>query len=134
LVEWAKNRIAWEKAKRNGEAGDAVPNAFHNTAIEAAFRTAIAHYEAHDWSGPLALFRPPLDKKYTVSHGNFVSNEKEYVFFDNDWTKHAPRLQVFEVPGTHDSMVLEPNVRVMAAKLRQLMEEAEPAALARAAE
>jgi hypothetical protein len=29
------------------------------------------------------------------------------------------------MPGTHDSMVLEPNVRVMAARLRACMEKVE---------
>jgi hypothetical protein len=34
---------------------------------------------------------------------------------------------VIEVPGDHDSMVLEPNVRVMVAKLRGFLEAAEAA-------
>jgi hypothetical protein len=34
-------------------------------------------------------------------------------------------ITVSEVPGTHDSMVLEPNVRVLAARLRACIEEAE---------
>jgi len=29
------------------------------------------------------------------------------------------------VPGDHDSMVLEPNVRVLAARLRRIIDEAE---------
>ena len=39
----------------------------------------------------------------------------------------APRTRVFEVPGTHDSMVLEPNVRVLAARMRACIEAAEAA-------
>jgi thioesterase domain-containing protein len=35
-----------------------------------------------------------------------------------------PNLSVHEVPGDHDSMVLEPNVRVMAAELARLIAEA----------
>ena len=47
-----------------------------------------------------------------------------------------PALTVIEVPGDHDSMVLEPNVRVLAARLRDVIAEAEAAAdpLAEAAE
>jgi len=36
-----------------------------------------------------------------------------------------PDLSIHEVPGDHDSMVLEPNVRVMAARLRALIQNAE---------
>jgi thioesterase domain-containing protein len=32
---------------------------------------------------------------------------------------------VFEVPGNHDSMVLEPNVRVLASHIRTCITEAE---------
>jgi thioesterase domain-containing protein len=54
-----------------------------------------------------------------------VSSTKEYVFEDNDLTRFAPGLEVIEVPGDHDSMVLEPNVRVMAAKLKSVIARAE---------
>ena len=47
------------------------------------------------------------------------------MFEDNDWTRWAPRTAVVEVPGDHDSMVLEPNVRVLAARMRAAVEAAE---------
>ena len=50
-----------------------------------------------------------------------------FVLPDNDLTEFAPALQVIEVPGDHDSMVLEPNVRVLAGALRRAIAEAEPA-------
>ena len=75
--------------------------------------------------GATVLFRPPLDLKWQVTGGNWVSSAKEYVFADNDLTRYAPGLQVIEVPGDHDSMVLEPNVRVMAAQLKAVIAEAE---------
>ena len=50
------------------------------------------------------------------------------MFADNDLTQFAPALVTIEVPGDHDSMVLEPNVRVLAAKLRAVIAEAENAA------
>lgn len=68
---------------------------------------------------------PPLDRKWQVTGGKWVSSAKEYVFEDNDLTRFAPSLQVIEVPGDHDSMVLEPNVRVMAAKLKAVIAVAE---------
>jgi thioesterase domain-containing protein len=87
--------------------------------------------------GPTALFRPPLDLRWHVSNGKWVSGAKEYVFKDNDLSRFAPALEVIEVPGDHDSMVLEPNVRVLAAQLRKVIAQAEPVAcplLAQAAE
>jgi thioesterase domain-containing protein len=77
----------------------------------------------------VALIRPPPDRYWKVSKGNWVSAAKEYVFDDNDLTRFAPALQVIEVPGDHDSMVLEPNVRVMAGRLRALIGQAETQAL-----
>ena len=44
-----------------------------------------------------------------------------YVFEDNDWRKYAPHLQVIEVPGDHVSMVLAPNVTVLAQELREVI-------------
>ena len=71
------------------------------------------------------LFRPALDKVWKVSRGRWVDSEREYVYEDNDWTRWAPATQVFEVPGDHDSMVLEPNVRVLAARMKACVEAAE---------
>ena len=41
--------------------------------------------------------------------------------------------QVHEVPGDHDSMVLEPNVRVLAALMRRAIEAAEARAAGKGA-
>lgn len=125
LVAWAKTRWAWEVQKRQPKTDDAGPAQFHNAAIEAAFRHAIAVYDMPARVGATVLFRPPLDLKWRVTGGNWVSSAKEYVFDDNDLTRFTPGLQVIEVPGDHDSMVLEPNVRVMATKLKAVIAEAE---------
>lgn len=77
------------------------------------------------YDGRVALFRPPLDRHWKVSGGRWVSSAKEYVHDDNDWSRYMARLSVHEVPGDHDSMVLEPNVRVMASKLKTLIAEVE---------
>jgi thioesterase domain-containing protein/NAD(P)-dependent dehydrogenase (short-subunit alcohol dehydrogenase family)/acyl carrier protein len=125
-LRWAARRAAWELAKRRGRPVEAPAEpAFHDAAIEAAFYQAIAAYEVHPWDGPLTLFRPPMRGKWEVAPGRWVSAERAYVLPDNDWTPFAPRLQVIEVPGDHDSMVLEPNVRVLAARLKRVLEAAE---------
>lgn len=136
LADWAKARWAWEMEKRRPKAATDTSHQFHNAEIEAAFRAALPLYALPLRKGPTALFRPPLDRKWQVSNGQWVSAAKEYVFADNDLTRFAPALTVIEVPGDHDSMVLEPNVRVLAARLRDVIAEAEAAAdpLAEAAE
>ena len=62
-----------------------------------------------------------------------VNSERAYVLADNDWGQYVPGVEVHEVPGDHDSMVLEPNVRVLAAQMRQAIAEAEASATDRRA-
>lgn len=125
LTEWIQRRIAWEFEKRKPQRAEAGVTGFNNNKMEAAFRTALAAYQTQGWDGPLALFRPPLDRRWKVSDGNWVSAEREYAFEDNDWSKHAPDTRVHEVPGDHDSMVLVPNVAVLAETLKGALDEAE---------
>ncbi|WP_446728335.1 type I polyketide synthase [Phaeobacter sp. QD34_3] len=130
LTEWASNRIAWEIRKRQAnpvETG-ATP-AFNNRRIELAFRAAITAYDLQPWDGDMTLLRPPLDQHWPVSNGRFVSAEREYVYPDNDWTRWAPRLEVVEVPGDHDSMVLVPNVSVLATEVKARLDRVESAAI-----
>ncbi|WP_108484034.1 type I polyketide synthase [Oceaniglobus ichthyenteri] len=123
--EWAKNRIAWEIEKRRAPDTPGNSTAFDNAKIEAAFRGAVERYDMQRWNGPLTLFRPPLDRHWQVSNGNWVSAAREYVFEDNQLTQFAPNIQVIEVPGDHDSMVLVPNVNVLTARLKQVIRTAE---------
>ena len=126
FLEWARRRLAWEMQKRRGDAPLAdTPAQFHNAAIETAFRAALPGFQMQPRQGRTVLVRPPLDRAYKVSGGNWISRAREYVFADNDLTRFAPALEVIEVPGDHDSMVLEPNVRVMAARLKAVIAGAE---------
>ncbi len=128
---WLRNRIAWEihKIRSRFEEPEAVPETrFHNEAIEAAFIRAISVYELHEWDGPVALFRPPMRGTWKVSGGRMVDSQRAYVMEDNGWRDWAPKLRVIEVPGDHDAMVLEPNVRVLAARMKAEIEAAEAAA------
>lgn len=120
-LRWAARKL--RKAPEAGE--EAAEGAFHDRAIEAAFHRAIAAYEVRPWDGPLSLFRPPLRGRWQVAPDRLISSERAYVLPDNDWGPFAPRLEVVEVPGDHDSMVLEPNVRVLAARLRRVLDRAE---------
>ncbi|WP_323765901.1 type I polyketide synthase [Marinovum sp.] len=125
-LRWAARRIRWELDKRRAVEIEETPeHQFHNAAIEAAFYDAVAAYPMRGWCGNLHLFRPPMRGKWQVSGGRLVDGDRAYVLPDNDWTGWVPGLNVEEVPGTHDSMVLEPNVRVLAARIRAAIEAAE---------
>ena len=90
-----------------------------------AFRRALGRYELKSYDGHLTLFRPPLEVAYDLGNGRLLDHDRDYVYEDNGWTPHVRGLDVFEVPGDHDSMVLEPNVRVLARKMREVIERAE---------
>ncbi|MDA5558620.1 type I polyketide synthase [Shimia sp. MMG029] len=123
---WAKNRIAWEIAKRQPtEETQPQGQQFHDAEIEAAFLRAVAQYPMQGWGGNLVLFRPPLQGKWDMGHGRLVDQDRAYVFHDNDWGQWVPDVAVYEVPGDHDSMVLEPNVRVLATRLKAVIAAAE---------
>ncbi|MEM9191715.1 MAG: alpha/beta fold hydrolase [Myxococcota bacterium] len=126
--EWAKNRWAWEVGKlraRFEEPETRGEGEFHNEAIEAAFRRALDHYALQSYDGRITLFRPRLDEHYVLGEDRILSQEMEWQWHDNGWTPHASEVMVHEVPGNHDSMVLEPNVRVLAESLRQAIDDAE---------
>lgn len=130
VLQWAKNRVLWEIQKRRAPdiTQDDVGAQFHNAEIEAAFYRALPKYSMHRWNGRVALYRPPLVGKWQVGPEKWVNSERTYVLHDNDWGSWTPNLTVIEVPGDHDSMVLEPNVRVLAAHIRKEIEKAETAA------
>ncbi|MEZ5798317.1 MAG: SDR family NAD(P)-dependent oxidoreductase [Paracoccaceae bacterium] len=126
LLEWARARREWKRLQAQPQAAQGETE-FHNAAIEAAFRAALPRYAMPQRAGATVLFRPPLDRRWRVTGGKWVSSAREYVFPDNDLSRFAPALRVIEVPGDHDSMVLEPNVRVLAAAMKSAIEAAEAA-------
>jgi thioesterase domain-containing protein len=55
-----------------------------------------------------------------------ASSERVIVDAHNHWRPFVSGgIDVHVVPGDHDSMVLEPNVRVLAEKLRACLEDAQ---------
>jgi thioesterase domain-containing protein/acyl carrier protein len=134
LWRWLRNRVAWEIGKlrrRFGVGGDdetaAPTSTFHSQAIEAAFRAALPRYRVEALPVRTWLFRPALDRTYDLGGGRFANKDRELVLPDNGWTPWLADLTVVETPGDHDSMVLEPNVRTMAAKLREALQSADGA-------
>ncbi|MEE9385053.1 MAG: beta-ketoacyl synthase N-terminal-like domain-containing protein [Nannocystaceae bacterium] len=94
------------------------PAAFRSETIRAAFDRACHAYDVPDYPGVVTLFRPRLDERYDLGDGRKLNHDREYVYSDNGWGRHVQRVDVCEVPGDHDGMVLEPNVRVIASELR----------------
>lgn len=125
-ARWLRNRLRWEIEKRRKRSDpEGTAPTFHNVAVGDAFLEAISAYRLRGWEGPLTLFRPPLSGKWQVAADRWVSDNRAYVLADNGWSGLAPRLEVVEVPGDHDSIVLEPNVRVLAARMKRLLDAAE---------
>ncbi|WP_246054904.1 type I polyketide synthase [Paracoccus gahaiensis] len=127
-ARWLRDKLAHRRAQRR-PSGDAEATGFHNAAIHAAFLSALPRFRMEPWHGPVTLYRPRLDRRFKVSNGMHVSAAREYVFEDNLWSPWMPDLTVTEVPGDHDSMVLEPCVRVLSARMRDELAAADRAAL-----
>ena len=130
LGEWARKRAKWQLEQIQARLGAASEplrgeDQFHNEAIERAFRAALPRYRMRKYPGPVVLFRPKPDLAYRLGPGRHLDSAKEWVWEDNGFRPWADSLEIHEMPGNHDSMVLEPNVRVMADRLRACLAEAE---------
>lgn len=121
------SRIAWEREKRRrreqaAQEQSAQSANFQSRRIGDAFLRGLARYKVPKVPVKVAVFRPKLDVQFRLSGNRLVDSARNYVREDNFWTPHAGELQVFEVPGNHDNMVLEPNVRVLVSQLRRVID------------
>ncbi|MEO6711554.1 MAG: KR domain-containing protein, partial [Planctomycetota bacterium] len=132
LGEWARYKLRWavDQISRRSRAGngDRMRSEFRSEEIGAAFRRALLRYELRPFPAAVTLFRPRLDVAHILGPGRITNSRREFIFADNGWGEFAARVDVHEVPGDHDSMVLEPNVRVLAAALRKCIQEVEAGA------
>jgi thioesterase domain-containing protein len=132
FLEWARNRARWEMERIQARLyGDEAPerseDQFHNEAVEGAFRAALPRYPMRRYPGHTVLFRPKLDEAYVLGPGRILNSAKLWVWPDNGWGDWVDSIDIQEMPGNHDSMVLEPNVRVLANRLRACLAEVEAA-------
>jgi thioesterase domain-containing protein len=127
-ARWARNRLRWELEKRQPRvARELTPAEFRSGEIEVAFREALVHYRMRAYAGKISLFRPPLDASHRLFGGRVGNAQRELVDPENFWRPWATgEIDVQVVPGDHDAMVLEPSVRVLAARLRPVLEAAQP--------
>ncbi len=131
--EWVEKRAEWEitRIRRRFEPRDAETDRgtaeFHNEKMEAAFRAALGRYSLARYDGEVILYRPRLVPRWSFADGTMIDKDRHYMSADNGWTPWVRGLDVIEVPGDHDAMVLEPNVRVLAKRMRKAIEAAERA-------
>ncbi|GAB5405599.1 MAG: type I polyketide synthase [Aureliella sp.] len=132
--EWAESRYDWELQKFRKRFGfDEIekedPAAFQSGVMEVAFYQALAKYKIQPLDVRTTLLRPRLPVEYHLSGGRMAREDRQIVMDDNGWSRYVNDLDVFEVPGDHDSMVLEPNVRILADKLRGILNASEKTSL-----
>ncbi len=126
LSRWVRWRLEWELNRRRRQpAVAASPDQFHSAEIEAAFLRALWRYAPQPYDGDTVLLRPKLRVVYRLSGGRQLNAGRVPIHADNGWTTYIGNLAVIEAPGDHDSMVLEPNVRVLAAHIRRVLEDSE---------
>jgi thioesterase domain-containing protein/acyl carrier protein len=98
---------------------------FHSRRVGDAFLRALAAYKVPAADLHVTLLRPKLNVKFRLRDGRMIDAERNELRPDNGWTPYVAGITVIEVPGNHDSMVLEPNVRVLAAALRRVLADAD---------
>lgn len=121
LATWVRHHIdGWKRRARmlNAEQGRPAEQ-FHNEEIESAFRRALDRYQGAEYDGAVLLIRPKLVVGYRITGGRALNIERGLLRADNGWRRYVSNLTIQEVPGDHDGMVLEPNVRVLAGRLRE---------------
>lgn len=131
VSEWLRNRRNWKAEQQRSREALAAENSgaqFHNMKIEAAFRHALTRYEVRPYAGKVLLYRPRLNILYRLSGGRRLQEGRNIALDDNGWTPFVADLEVQEVAGNHDSMVLEPFVRVLASRMRGALDDAAPQA------
>ena len=131
VFDWIESKRNYRKQQVEKAAvlatqkGQGASHDFHSTVIEAAFYRACAQYSVIATPIQLALFRPRLRPAHQLAPGRAINQDRRRIYFDNGWSPHVTGVDVFEVPGDHDGMVLEPNVRVLAVKLRDALDSAD---------
>jgi len=130
LLEWPRKRLAWERKRRQQsrapEERDLAPAEFRSELIQDGFIEALNHYQLRPYAGKITLFRPPLDSTFHLPGGVIADRYREIQDANNHWNSFAlGGIDSFEVPGDHDSMVLEPHVRVLGDKVGQVLRAAQ---------
>ena len=126
---WVVGKLMWQRELRrrllSEAAGVAGTGRYNNDAIEAAFYRALSRYVVKPYDGEITLFRPQPEIEYRLSGGRILQPGRKFFYEDNGWSAFTPNLTVVEVPGDHDSMVLDPSVRILSADARRRLRDSE---------
>ena len=128
VKQWAVNRVRWERERRRRVHGDgtlADEGGLHSQEIERAFYRALDRYEPRHYPGTIDLYRPRLRPAHILGPDRQVNADKVFLYHDNGWGQWCDQITVTEVPGDHDNMVLEPNVRVLTGHIREALTQAD---------
>ena len=127
LYTWIRHHVTdWQKGAQSKAAViSRRAEQLHNEEIEAAFRRALERYRGARYDGAVLLMRPKLVVAYSITGRRDLNIERGLVRDDNGWRPFVGDLRIQEVPGDHDSMVLEPSVRVLAGRLREELANAD---------
>jgi thioesterase domain-containing protein len=131
LLNWLEKKVAYREELRERERSRATqaqntdPANFRSQLIEAAFYRALDRYQIKPLPVHIMLCRPKLRPTHTFGEGQAINKDRRRIYHDNGWSRYSDSVEVFESPGNHDSMVLEPNVRILASRLRPALNEAE---------
>jgi len=60
-----------------------------------------------------------------LPNGRKLMPGRNFFFEDNGWSPYVAQLNLVVVPGNHDSMVLDPSVRVLSDHIRRLLSAAD---------
>lgn len=126
--EWLRNRRKWaaiQQGKAEALLAQQADGQFHDLEVEAAFRRALSRYQPRPLAGKVLLMRPKLNVLYRLNGGRNLQDDFKPAQEDNGWAPYVANLQTLEVAGDHDSMVLEPFVRVLVSRLDQALAEAD---------
>ena len=89
----------------------ALPHELRNLKLTNSFLYAASQYQPTSYNGRVVLFSAEEMAEVYLHAG-----------IDRGWNGLLPNLVVRQVPGDHDTMVLEPNVQVMISELRIALE------------
>ena len=126
-LSWLENKLRWKREQEERDVPSEqkqTPAEFRSRVIELAFRSSLDRYEMHLLDGEIVLLRPPLDTCYALGSGRFANRDRQLVEHKNWWAPWVTgAVDVTIVPGNHDSMVLEPNVRILAKHIKEVLDK-----------
>ncbi|MFM9994462.1 MAG: type I polyketide synthase [Phycisphaerales bacterium] len=130
IADWVLDKAQWEwkRVRRifRKPVQEMTPAEFRSEEIHIAFMNALPIYNLRPYSGGVHLFRPRQIKAIELAPGRVVNDAREFIDPHNFWDPWITGgIEVQVVPGDHDSMILEPHVRVLGAKLKSVLDEAQ---------